>query len=147
MMATFSRSSYPGRNPNRINPAIRRGVHDNVGNRVDTFKVIDSPADGYVGIYHTGDEINMATSSDLPAWTFRRTLDVLATQPSILALPSGGFLAAVEFNDQAGSGGRVWLRHYPTLAAALPDSGGAIRRVVRPRCHRGPHTPTVMRAH
>ena len=30
---------------------------------------------------------------------------------------SPGFLIAVEFNDQRGSGGRVRFRHYPSLSA------------------------------
>ena len=30
---------------------------------------------------------------------------------------TGGFLTAVEFNDQRGSGGRVRFRHYPSLSA------------------------------
>ena len=92
----------------------RYGVRDDVGNRMDTLTVIDSPAGGYLGVYHTGDQVNLATSNDLLTWSFRRTLDPQATQPSIVALPTGGFLTAVEYNNQTGSGGRVRLRHYPT---------------------------------
>src|SRR5690242_12932552 len=74
----------------------RYGVRDSVGNRMDTLKVIDNPAGGYLGVYHTGDQVKVATSTDLLTWTFRRTLDPQATQPSILALPTGGYLTAVE---------------------------------------------------
>lgn len=124
----------------------RYGVRDSVGNRMDTLKVIDSPAGGYLGIYHTGDEVKLASSSDLLTWTFRRTLDPQATQPMILALPTGGFLTAVEYNNQAGSGGRVRLRHYPTLPALL---AGSFDREVTPvrtlsACHEG--TPTIYSA-
>ena len=98
---------------------FRYGVRDSVGNRMDTLKVIDNPAGGYLAVYHTSDEVKLATSSDLLTWTFRCTLDTQATQPTIVALPSGGFLTAVEYNNQTGSGGRIRLRHYPTLAALL----------------------------
>jgi hypothetical protein len=124
----------------------RYGVRDSVGNRMDTLKVIDNPAGGYLGVYHTGDQVKLATSGDLLTWTFRRTLDPQATQPSILALPTGGVLTAVEYNDQAGSGGRVRLRHYPTLAALL---AGAHDRETTPArtlsaCNEG--TPTIYSA-
>jgi hypothetical protein len=95
----------------------RYDAKDSAGNRMDTVKIIVNPAGGYLGIYHTGDTVNLATSSDLLHWTFVRALDDQATQPTIRALPTGGFLTAVEFNDQHGSGGRVRFRHYPTLSA------------------------------
>jgi hypothetical protein len=121
----------------------RYGVRDSVGNRMDTLKVIENPTGGYLGVYHTGDEVKLATSTDLLTWTFRRTLDPQATQPTIVALPTGGFLTAVEYNNQTGSGGRVRLRHYPSLAALL--AGTHNREVTPPRslsaCNEG--TPTV----
>ncbi len=124
----------------------RYGVRDDVGNRMDTLKVIDNPAGGYLAVYHTGDEVKLATSSDLLTWTFRRTLDPHATQPSIHALPTGGFLTAVEYNNQAGSGGRVRLRHYPTLAALV--AGTPDREVTPTRslsaCNEG--TPVIYSA-
>src|SRR6478609_4291446 len=80
---------------------FRYGVRDSVGNRMDTLKVIDNPAGGYLGVYHTGDQVKLATSTDLLTWTFRQTLDPQATQPTILALPTGGFLTAVEYNNQS----------------------------------------------
>jgi PA14 domain len=124
----------------------RYGVRDDVGNRMDTLKVIDSPAGGYLGVYHTGDEVKLATSGDLLTWTFRRTLDPQATQPTIVALPTGGFLTAVEYNNQTGSGGRVRLRHYPTLVALL---AGSFDREATPArtlsaCHEG--TPSIYSA-
>jgi hypothetical protein len=124
----------------------RYGVHDDVGNRMDTLTVIDHPAGGYLGVYHTGDEVKLATSSDLLTWRFRRTLDPQATQPTIVALPTGGFLTAVEYNNQAGSGARVRLRHYPSLAALL---AGSFDRDATPartlsNCFEG--TPTIYSA-
>ena len=97
----------------------RYGTRDDAGNTMDTVKIIDDPAGGYLAVYHTGDEVKLAVSADLLDWTFRRTLDDAATQPTIHALPTGGFLTAVEFNDQVGSGGRLRLRHYPSRIALL----------------------------
>ena len=69
----------------------RYAVKDNAGNNMDTVKIIANPAGGYLGVYHTGDNVNLATSTDLLTWTFRRTLDPQATQPTICVLPTGGF--------------------------------------------------------
>ena len=85
-------------------------LKDSVGNQMDTAKIIANPAGGYLAVYHTGDSANLATSTDLVTWTFRRTLDPQATQPTICALPTGGFVTAAEFNNRAGSGGRVRVR-------------------------------------
>ena len=124
----------------------RYGVRDSVGNRMDTLKVIDNPAGGYLGVYHTGDQVKLATSTDLLTWTFRQTLDPQATQPTILALPTGGFLTAVEYNNQSGSGGRVRLRHYPTLTALLAGSHDREATPTRTlsACNEG--TPTIFSA-
>lgn len=124
----------------------RYGVSDSLGNRMDTMTVIDGPAGGYLAVYHTGDEVKLATSNDLLTWTFRRTLDPQATQPTILLLPTGGFLTAVEYNNQAGSGGRVRLRHYPTLPALLAGTHDREATPVRTlsACNEG--TPTIYSA-
>ena len=84
--------------------AFRYDVKDSLGAGMDTLKIIQNPAGGYLGVYHTGNGVKLATSSDLLNWTFRRTLDAQASQPTIHALPTGGFLTAVEFNNQAGFG-------------------------------------------
>src|SRR6478672_8619841 len=85
--------------------AHRYALTDSAGNTMDTVKIIPNPAGGYLGIYHTGSRVNLATSTDLLTWVFRRSLDAQATQPTIYALPTGGFLTATEFNDESGSGG------------------------------------------
>src|SRR5664279_1968347 len=97
----------------------RYAVTDSAGNTMDTVKIITNPAGGYLGGYHTGNTANLASSTDLLSWVFRRTLDVQATQPTISALATGGFLTAAEHNDQAGSGGLLRLRHYANLSALL----------------------------
>ncbi|HEY4993511.1 MAG TPA: hypothetical protein VII33_15665 [Nakamurella sp.] len=123
--------------------AHRYGTTDSAGNTMDTVKIIDSPAGGYLGVSHTGDTVHLAASDDLLTWTFVRTLDAEATQPTIAALPTGGFVTAVEHNDQRGSGGRLRLRHYRDLAALR--SGTFDRERTQPRilsrCNEG--TPNV----
>ena len=102
--------------------AYRYDVKDSLGAGMDTLKIIQNPSGGFLGVYHTGNAVKLATSQDLLNWTFRRILDAQASQPTIHALPTGGFLTAVEFNDQAGSGGRLRVRHYATHAALLAGS-------------------------
>ena len=97
-------------------------------------------------MYHTGNAVKLSTSTDLVNWSFRRTLDSQATQPTICALPTGGFLTAAEFNDLAGSGGLLRVRHYANLSALL--SGTVNRDQTIPRslsaCNEG--TPNIYSA-
>jgi hypothetical protein len=121
----------------------RYDAKDSAGHQMDTVKIIANPEGGYLGVYHAGDEVHLAGSSDLLHWQFLRTLDDAATQPTITALPTGAFLTAVEFNNQSGSGGRVRVRHYPSLTALLTgdfDRDVTVRRSLS-RCHEG--TPTI----
>ncbi len=124
----------------------RYALRDSVGNTMDTLKIIANPSGGYLGVYHRGDEVKLATSVDLLTWIFRVTLDPQATQPTICTLPTGGFLTAVEFNNQVGSGGQVRLRHYPTIAALLSGSFNRERTIPRTlsACNEG--TPTIISA-
>ena len=103
----------------RNSTAHRYALTDSAGNRMDTVKIISNSGGGYLAVYHTGDNVNLASSTDLLTWVFRRTLDPQATQPTICELPTGGFLTATEFNNQTGSGGRLRLRHYANLTALL----------------------------
>ena len=122
----------------------RFAATDSAGHRMDTVKIIPNPSGGYLSVFHTGDEVHVATSTDVLNWEYRCTLDGHATQPTICSLPTGGFLTAVEYNNQRGSGGRLRLRHYPSLDALLT---GAFDRERTPRrklsrCHEG--TPTIL---
>lgn len=119
----------------------RYDAKDSAGNAMDTVKIIANPAGGYLAVYHTGNQVSLATSTDLLNWTFRRTLDPDASQPTILALPTGGFLTAVEFNN--GSGGLLRFRHYPSLTALVAGSANRERTVPRTlsACNEG--TPTI----
>jgi PA14 domain len=120
----------------------RYGVRDSAGNVMDTAKIIANPQGGYLSVYHTGQSVHLATSTDLLTWTFRRTLDQEATQPTIQALPTGGFLTAVEHN-RAGSGGQLRLRHYASLSALLAGNFNRERTIPRTlsACNEG--TPNI----
>jgi hypothetical protein len=89
----------------------RYRVHDDRGHSMDTLKVIENPAGGYLGVYHTlagtGFAVHLATSTDLLTWTHRVVLDAPASQPTIAETPGAGFLVVTE----AGGGGQpAWLR-------------------------------------
>ncbi len=124
----------------------RYELRDSAGNTMDTLKLIPDPSGGYLGIYHTANHVNLATSGDLLNWTFRRTLDMQATQPTVHALPTGGFLTAVEFDNQTGSGGQLRLRHYPTRDALVAGSFNRERTIARTlsACNEG--TPNIFSA-
>jgi len=124
----------------------RYAVRDSAGNTMDTLKIITNPAGGYLGVYHTGNAVKLATSTDLMTWVFRLTLDSQATQPTISALPTGGFLTATELNDLAGSGGLLRLRHYANLSALLAGTVNRERTIPRSlsACNEG--TPNIYSA-
>jgi len=123
--------------------AHRYAVTDSAGNTMDTVKIITNPAGGYLGVYHTGNRVQLVTSTDLVNWVFRRTLDPQASQPTIFALPNGGFLTAAEFNNLAGSGGLLRFRHYANLSALLAGTVNRERTIPRSlsACNEG--TPNI----
>ena len=81
---------------------------------MDTAKIVADPAGGYLAVSHAGDSVNLATSADLLTWTVHQTLDPQATQPTITALPTGGWLTAVEYNSQRGAGAFLRCVTMPT---------------------------------
>lgn len=124
------------------NAAVYRyDTRDSLGNRMDTAKVIQSPAGGYLAVYHSGRACHLAVSGDLMTWTHRAVIDEPATQPTIALAPDGGLLTAAEFND--GHGGQLRIRYWPTLDALL--QGCAAREFLAPRtlsaCNEG--TPSI----
>jgi hypothetical protein len=125
----------------RAATAFRYDARDSAGNRMDTAKVIASPAGGYLAVYHSGQVCHLATSTDLMQWTHQAVIDQPATQPTIAATGDGGLLTAAEFND--GQGGQLRIRYLPTLDALL--AGRPARQFLAPRtlsaCNEG--TPSV----
>ncbi len=119
----------------------RYGTHDSNGRSMDTLKIVDRPGGGYLGVYHVHTDVWLATSEDLDRWTARTILDDEATQPTVLQLPTGGFLTAVEANR--GYGGLVRLRHYADADALLAGRFDRERTLPRrlSRCNEG--TPSL----
>jgi hypothetical protein len=123
--------------------AYRYGARDSLGHLMDTAKVIQSPAGGYLAVYHSGRVCHLGSSSDLMTWTHRAVVDEPATQPTIAIAPDGGLVTAAEFNDD--HGGQLRLRYWPTLGALL--EGRPARQFLAPRtlsaCNEG--TPSIRR--
>jgi hypothetical protein len=115
----------------------RYDIRDDLGRTMDTLKVIENPAGGYLAVYHVGTgrgyEVHLATSADLLNWRHRARLDPDASQPTIAVTPDGGFLVAVE---AAGDGRPAWLRftYYPSLPDLLSADAA--------RTFDAPHTVT-----
>lgn len=70
------------------------GLHDSAGHSMDTLDVVPDPthAGRFLGVYHWSDpadgyDVGVATSTDLRRWTYRRTLDTQASQPSLAFSP------------------------------------------------------------
>jgi hypothetical protein len=75
-------------------------ARDSDGRVMDTAKIIEDPHGGYLAIYHSyidgAFRVSVASSTDLLNWTFEEELGVMASQPYLVALPDGGFVAAWE---------------------------------------------------
>jgi hypothetical protein len=100
----------------------RYNIRDDLGKTMDTIKVIENPAGGYLAVYHIGTgqryEVHLATSTDLVNWRHAVLLDAPASQPTIATTPGGGFLLATE---AGGDGLPAWLRfsYFPDVARLL----------------------------
>ena len=128
----------------RAASVFRYDARDSLGNRMDTAKVIPSPAGGYLAVYHSDEVCHLATSADLMTWTHRVVVDEPATQPTIAGTHDGGLLTAAEFND--GHGGRLRVRYWANLEGLL--AGRPDREFLAPRtlsdCNEG--TPSIQQA-
>ena len=56
----------------RAATAFRYDARDSAGNRMDTAKVIQGPAGGYLAVYHSGRVCHLASSTDLVTWRTAR---------------------------------------------------------------------------
>jgi hypothetical protein len=80
----------------------RYSAHDSAGRSMDTAKVIEDPAGGYLAIYHTQlatdslFHVSVSASTDLMNWTFQADLGGNASQPYITALNNGAYITAWE---------------------------------------------------
>lgn len=121
------------------------GVRDNAGHSLDGLEVIDAPPGigvpgRFIGVHHSlvgGVFVaQLATSDDLRHWTHRATLDTHASQPSIVSVPGGGFVLAVERDTpdaQYISTSNIVVRHYASwvdLAAGAFDAEANLPRTL-----------------
>src|SRR5688572_18582515 len=129
----------------------RYGARDNLGNSMDTLKVVKAAWGGYLGVYHTFADgryaVKLATSVDLLTWRFEANLATNASQPTIYRLSGGAALVAYESDAGCGGAGTcLALRYYGRESALL--HGAASRTVVLPRqlsaCAEG--TPSISSA-
>ncbi len=119
------------------------GARDDLGSELAGLDVIAAPPGAgvpghYVGVHHTlvgGVWVTkLATSDDLTAWTHRADLDTHASQPTLTALPDGGYLLALERDtpdDVYVSRSNLVVRHYASWAALA--AGTFDRQVDLPR--------------
>ncbi len=130
-------------------------VRDDLGRSLDGIEVIEAPAGGgvpgrYVGVYHSLVDgvyvTQLATSDDLRRWTHRADLDTHASQPSIVAVPGGGFLLAVERDTpdaQWVSVSNIVVRHYASWAALVAGTVGAEANLPRTLAPTAEGTPEL----
>ncbi|MEA2195254.1 MAG: hypothetical protein QOG42_1688 [Solirubrobacteraceae bacterium] len=121
-------------------------ARNDLGNSLDALDVIAAPpgqgAPGrYIGVHHSlvGNNpgvfvTKVATSDDLTTWTQRGDLASHASQPTLAALPDGGFVLAFERDTPDPkwvSVNNLAVRHYASWAALV--AGSFDREVDLPR--------------
>lgn len=131
------------------------GVRDTAGTSLDGLDVLQVGPSRYVGVHHAlvggHFEVRLVSSSDLRTWRPEAVLARDGSQPSIAAVPGGGFVVADEHGstlrlappivlpESLTGPTRLWLlqksqlrfRFYPTLDALL--AGRFRRSYVAPR--------------
>jgi hypothetical protein len=131
--------------------AYRYGTRDNLGNSMDTLKVVRHPYGGYRGVYHTNVGgrmvVKFATSLDLINWRYQADLAQNATHPTIFNLPLGAALVAFERQTGCVGGGNCLALRYYESEYALQHAA-ASRWLMLPRklssCAEG--TPSITSA-
>lgn len=124
----------------------------NVG--MDTLKIISNPQGGYLAVYHHAInnefQVRLATSRDLLNWHYITTLAAAASQPTIAALSTGGFVVGYEKAAQGtycgGFGNCLAFQYYAdvnALMAATPDQSIVLNRTLS-LCNEG--TPNIYAA-
>jgi len=128
---------------------------DDQGVGMDTAKIVPGPpGEGYLAVYHHlldgAFDVRLATSTDLLRWRYAATLEQDASQPTIAALPGGGFLVAYEKTGRGaacgGSGSCLAFEHYPDLEALVDGDESrsvTVHRTLSP-CNEG--TPNIYAA-
>jgi hypothetical protein len=100
-------------------------AHDNRGHGLDGIKIIENPQGGYLGVYHSfiGGffHVRLANSTDLLRWTFVRTIEQDASQPTIAQAPTGAYVVAFEKEDASSHLKLHYHSNVSTLINSPPD--------------------------
>lgn len=136
--------------------AYKYGLHDNLGNTMDTLKVITNPQGGYLGVYHTLINsvfyVKIATSMDLLNWTFKVDLDNHASQPTIAQATDASFVIAYEVDPGGpitctGTGGSgnncLKFKHFANISSLLSNSSDRTFQAARTLSNCAEGTPNV----
>lgn len=126
----------------------RYNARDDMGARLDTLKIIESPADGYLGVYHykMGNEfkVRLARSSDLLNWHYVRTIEEDASQPYIYYHEeTGGFLIAYE---KEGRDPHLKFEYFDSLNSLLSSSPEATFEAPQKLSNYAEGTPNIYHA-
>ena len=123
--------------------AHRYRISDDRGRWMDTLKVIArSETAAFAAVYHAWNDedqafhVQLATSTDLLTWSWVAELAVKASQPTIAAVPGGGYVVAWE---QEPDPIHIAIASYPTweaLVGATPDKRFDVP-VTMPACGEG----------
>lgn len=109
----------------------RYNAKDDQGAGLDTIKIIANPQGGYLGVYHfpIGEsleysQVRLACSADLLNWTFVRTVELQASQPTIAQAPNGAYIVAFEKHVfiEAKEERHIGFHYYPNVTCLLTGS-------------------------
>ena len=99
----------------------RYDAKDNQSCGLDTIKIIENPEGGYLGIYHSNVggvlRVRLANSADLLNWTFIKTLEQNAAQPTISKALNDAYIVA--FEKWNSSGAHLRFHYYSNLSTLL----------------------------
>ena len=99
----------------------RYNAKDDQGIGLDTIKIIQISERVYLGVYHSliggTFQVRLANSTDLLNWTYVRTIELGASQPTIAPVPNGAYIVAFEKEENASS--HLKLHYYSNLSALI----------------------------
>lgn len=127
---------------------FRYNARDDQGARLDTIKIIESPAGGYLGVYHykmgSEFEVRLARSTNLLDWYYIRTLEEDASQPYIYYHEeSSGFLIAYE---KEGGDPHLKFEYFKDLDNLLHTGSGATFEAPQKLSNYAEGTPNIYNA-
>jgi hypothetical protein len=122
----------------------RYGVTDSGGRPMHCAKIIEVGPSSYLAVYHHGGadkrfHVSLAASSDLVSWEHIREFGPGGSQPTLFAVPGGGYLVAWEQDPR----NHIELRYYASRDALYdgpPQRRFRARRSLS-RCAEG--TPSI----